>query len=201
MTEKIYPAGRILSMKKKYNAKQFLKFTEDKAERYELIEGKIYMMASPSVRHQHISMFISTALSIYFKGRRCRPFYAPLDVVLFEKEALLFEEKEDKSQNVFQPDIFVVCDPDKIGENRINGAPDFVAEIVSQSNSEDDYIKKLGLYMKYGVREYWIVSPMTKKILVYVKTEQELDINEYTFKDKVKAGIFEDLEIDFNELK
>ena len=193
MTEKIYPVGRILSMKKRYNAKQFLKFTEDKPERYELIEGKIYMMASPSVRHQVLSMYISTALAIYFKGRRCRPFYAPLDVVLFEKEG--------QSQNVFQPDIFVVCDPDKIGENRINGAPDFVVEIVSQSNSEDDYIKKLGLYMKYGVREYWVVNPMTKKILVYVKNGKELDINEYTFGDKVKAGIFEDLEIDFNELK
>jgi Uma2 family endonuclease len=53
--------------------------------------------------------------------------------------------------------------------------------------------------MKYGVREYWIVNPEKRKILVYVKGEEDIDVESYTFGDKIKAAIFEDLEIDFKE--
>jgi len=198
MTEQIYPIdrGKVLKVKRRYNAYQFFKVTRDKAERYELIDGKIYMMASPSVNHQAISGYIYRKLGNYLEGKTCRAFIAPLDVVLFEKS----KETKDNSQNVFQPDIFVVCNSKKITKNRIVGAPDFIVEVVSPSNSEDDYIKKYGVYMECGVREYWIVNPVKKKILVYTKNKKELDTYTYTFDDKVKVNIFGDLEIDFKEL-
>ena len=137
----------------------------------------------------------------YLKGKGCRVFGAPLDVVLFERSDK-DRKKKDNSQNVFQPDVFVVCDPKKIGANRIYGAPNFVAEVVSPSNDENDYIYKLNAYMMYGVKEYWIVDPDAKKIFVYAKNKKGFARPKvYTFEDKIKVGIFDDFEIDFNELR
>ena len=179
---------------KKFTAKEFFKFTENKPEneRYELIAGKISLMASPTSRHQRILLLLGRKLGDYLDGKPCEPFIAPLDVVLFKKD-------KTKAKNVFQPDVFVVCDPKKITEKRIYGAPDFVVEIISPSNSENDYYYKLPLYMKYGVREYWIIDPATKTVIVHINGE-EVKTHRYTFEDKVKVGIFKDLEIDFKEL-
>ena len=182
----------------KITAKEFFEFTESRPEneRYELIDGRIYMMASPSVNHQYIIGEIHGELRNYLKGKKCRPFMAALDVVLFEKD-----KKTDASQNVFQPDVFVVCDPNKIGDKRINGAPDLIVEVVSPSSEIHDYLRKFKVYMQYGVKEYWIANPMKKEITVYFNTEDEEDYKTYTFDDKIKVGIFEDLEIDFKELQ
>ena len=184
-----------------YNAKEFFGFAAGENERYELIDGEIYMMASPSVDHQDISGYIYRKLSDYFAGKKCRPFIAPLDVVLFERTDK-DRRKKDNSQNVFQPDVFAVCDSRKIGQNRINGAPDFVVEVVSPSNSDSDYIDKLKAYMQYGVKEYWIVDPEKKMVFVYARKRKGVGSPDvYTFEDKIKARIFEDLEIDFKELR
>ena len=191
MRLEIKPRARI----KKYTAEEFFKFTENKEERYELIDGRIYMMAAPAIKHQRIAGFIYRKLGDYLNGKPCEPFISPVDVVLFEKK-----NKWDKSQNVFEPDVFVVCDPEKISEERIYGAPDFIVEIVSPSNSERDYYYKCRLYMQYGVKEYWIVNPETKNILVYINGE-EVKTHNYTFNDKIKVNIFEDFEIDFKELQ
>ncbi|MCL2813372.1 MAG: Uma2 family endonuclease [Oscillospiraceae bacterium] len=180
--------------KRKINYKEFFGFAKDKKERYELIEGKICLMASPSTNHQRILGAVYAELRGYLKGKACESFAAPLDVVLFEKN------KKNECRNVFQPDVFVVCDPKKISENNINGAPDFVVEIVSPANPENDYFYKLNAYMTYGVREYWIVNPETKQILVYTKLKnKEIRLFSHTFEDKIKAGIFEGFEMDFGE--
>lgn len=187
---------RKVKIKQHYNFSEFLEFTKDKEARYELIDGRIYMMASPNVGHQDIAGFIYAKLRNYLNGKKCRAFIAALDVVLFEKES-----SKDKSQNVFQPDVFVVCDPKKIAEDRIYGAPDLVIEVVSPSNKEHDYFKKLQVYMKYGVREYWIVDPTTQEIFVKINGQDE--VAEYSFDDKIKVGIFdeEDFYVDFKELQ
>ena len=198
MTEKqdYYKKPKI---RKRYNAAEFIEFTENKpeSERYELINGRIYLMAAPNVSHQDIAGNIYGELRNYLKGKKCRVFIAGLDVVLFKKE----KEDQSKSQNVFQPDVFVVCDPDKIKKDRIYGAPDFVAEVVSPSNKEHDYFKKLEVYMKYGVKEYWIVDPGSREIFVKINGHDEG--MEYSFDDKVKVGIFDedDFYIDFKELQ
>ena len=179
---------------KKIKAKEFLEFTKDKEERYELIDGTIYLMASPAMDHQRMSLFFGRKLGDYLEGKPCEVFIAPFDVFLFEKT------KKDDCQNVFQPDVFVVCDEKKKSQRGINGAPDFIIEVVSPSNEDRDYIDKLNLYMQYGVKEYWIVNPITKNILVYLNGEKVKTYN-YTFNDKVKVNIFEDFEIDFKELQ
>jgi Uma2 family endonuclease len=80
------------------------------------------------------------------------------------------------------------------------GAPDWIIEIVSPSTKQNDYGIKLFKYCNSGVREYWIVDPAKNRITTY-NFENETTVNEYSFSDKVKTGIYEDLEIDFSEIQ
>ncbi|MFG6321528.1 MAG: Uma2 family endonuclease [Lachnospiraceae bacterium] len=79
------------------------------------------------------------------------------------------------------------------------GAPDWIIEIVSPSNSSHDYVKKLNLYMDAGVREYWIVNPQQQTILVYF-FEEDIHVRQYTFDDTIKVNIYDDFTIDFSAL-
>ena len=79
------------------------------------------------------------------------------------------------------------------------GAPDWIIEIVSPGSRKMDYFTKLFKYRTAGVREYWIVDPGKNLILVY--NFDTSDSEQYTFADTVKAGIYEDLYIDFANLK
>ena len=78
------------------------------------------------------------------------------------------------------------------------GAPDWIIEIVSASSKRMDYLIKLLKYANSGVREYWIVDPQKQRIIVHNFENETLD--EYTFDDTVKAGIYEDLYIDFSSI-
>ena len=88
--------------------------------------------------------------------------------------------------------------PNKLTDKGYHGAPDWMIEIVSPGSRRMDYYTKLFKYRTAGVREYWIVDPDKNRILVY-NFESE-DTGDYTFTDSVKAGIYEDLSIDFGQL-
>ncbi len=168
--------------KRKYSSDEFLAMT-DLEGRYELISGEIYAMSpSPNDRHQAISIGISSIIWTYIRnnGGKCQVRYAPADVKLNDEDTL-------------QPDVFVVCDPDKLDEHGCVGAPDWVIEILSPSNIDHDMVTKLELYMKAGVREYWIVDPMNKRVLVYPFEEAKIT-GIFTFDDEITAGIFRDNE-------
>ena len=96
-----------------------------------------------------------------------------------------------------EPDLSVVCDKNKLTKEGCKGAPDWIIEIVSPSSRSMDYFKKLIKYDTAGVREYWIVDAKMQRITVY-NFEQET-VEEYSFSDQVKAGIYEDFEIDFSK--
>ncbi|MDE5565133.1 MAG: Uma2 family endonuclease [Oscillospiraceae bacterium] len=138
-----------------YTSEEYFKLTENREERTELLDGEIVAMASPSIRHQDIVGGIYAELRQFVKQNRgsCRPFAAPTDVKLDEF-------------NVVVPDVFIACDPSKFDSQCYNGAPDFVAEVVS-SNRSDDFIRKLYLYRISGVREYWIIDPLKECVHVY----------------------------------
>lgn len=88
---------------------------------------------------------------------------------------------------------------DKLDGKCCNGAPDFIIEITSPNDPGRDYITKLSLYKLSGVKEYWIVNPQEKSITLYY-FDSNLMAQHYTFKDKIKVNIYDDLVIDFNEL-
>jgi len=108
----------------------------------------------------------------------------------------LWEEK----RTIVEPDISVICDRNKLTERGCTGAPDWIIEIISPGNSSHDYIRKLNLYADAGVREYWIVNPINNTVLVYYLEESKFEVSSYTFQDKIKVNIYDDLWIDFVEI-
>ena len=156
-------------------------------QRAELIDGQMYMMAPPSRKHQRITLELSTIINNYIKrkGGSCEVDIAPFAVFLNE---------DDK--NYVEPDISVICSSEKLTDKGCAGAPDWIIEIVSPGSRRMDYFTKLFKYRTAGVREYWIVDPEKNRILVY-NFESE-DTGDYSFSDTVKAGIYDDLTIDFN---
>ncbi len=160
--------------------------------RAELIDGQIYYMSAPSRIHQEILSFLHLEIGNYLRSQNgsCKVYPAPFAVKLFE----------DDNRTVVEPDISVICDPNKLTDRGCTGAPDWIVEIVSPSNSSHDYVRKLNLYMDAGVREYWIVDPIKKTVFVYHLEETKFEAAAYTFQDKIKVNIYDDLWIDFTEL-
>lgn len=172
---------------KTYTEEDYYNLPED--VRAELINGQFYDMSAPSRIHQEILMELSATIRNYIKSKSgsCRVYPAPFAVKLLN----------DK-KNIVEPDISVICDPDKLTDKGCNGAPDWIIEIVSPSNPSHDYITKLSLYHEAGVREYWIVDPKSKYIHVYNMETGNLDV--YSFNDTVKTCIYDDLFIDFSNI-
>ena len=171
----------------------------DERERWELIDGKAYQMAAPSVRHQRVSRNLFRAIDAYFRDKTCEAFYAPFDVKLFAKK----EDTPDKINTVVQPDIVIVCDSEKLDRTGCRGAPDWIIEILSDSTGRRDRREKYGLYEKAGVREYWIVDPDMKVILAH-----NLENGKYhapkayamTIKARVSPSIFPECVIDMTDV-
>ena len=156
--------------------------------RVELINGRFYDMAAPTTIHQSIAAEIWHLLKNHIEKNsgKCMPFVAPTDVQL-----------DCDNKTMVQPDVLIVCDRKKITKARIVGAPDFVVEIVSPSNAITDVLIKMVKYRDAGVREYWIVYPEEKMVMVY-HFEKNGEPKTYTFDDKVPVGIWNDeCEIDF----
>ena len=170
---------------------------EDDPSRYELYDGQPVALASPSDIHQRISMSLSVQLGGYLLGKKCRVYAAPFDV-------RLFEEKSDSPQSVktvLQPDLSVVCDPDKVDRHGIHGAPDMVIEILSPATARSDRIVKYDLYQQAGVREYWIVDPETRTVSVHTLEDGAYySAVVYTAGMSVPVGILEDCTIDLSQV-
>ena len=130
-------------------------------ERLEVIKGKIFRLDTPDVSHQKISGNLYGEMYHYFKGKSCKLFAAPFDVVLKNKKGV-----ED---SVVQPDICVVCDSKKLeNDKRCLGAPDLIIEILSPGNTKKEMRYKYELYEEAGVYEYWVVRPIDKEITQFV---------------------------------
>lgn len=170
-------------------------FTEDdynnlpEDTRAELIDGQLYYMAAPSRIHQKILSELHITIGQYIRSRGglCEVYPAPFAVKLFQ----------DSDTTIVEPDISVICAPDKLTDRGCTGAPDWIIEIVSPSTSSHDYIRKLNLYANAGVREYWIVNPMDQSVYVYFLNGDKFRTTAYTFQDKIKVNIYDDLFIDF----
>lgn len=175
---------------KNYTEDDYYNLPED--VRAELIDGQIYYMAAPSREHQRILGFLFNAITnyIHFKKGSCEVYPAPFAVKLY---------KED-NKTIVEPDISVICDPDKLTDRGCTGAPDWIIEIISPSTASHDHIRKLNLYADAGVKEYWIVNPMLHSIYVYFLEKDKFKAVAYTFKDEIKVNIYDDLYITLDQL-
>lgn len=172
-----------------YTLDDYYALPED--QRVELIDGYFYEMLAPTFGHQTIGGEIYRQIANYImdKGGSCRPFIAPVDVQL-----------DCDERTMVQPDVGIVCDPDKIKRFGIYGAPDFLVEVISPSTKKKDYTKKLAKYMEAGVREYWILDPYQKRLLVYFFEGDVFPVI-YGFDQPVPVGIYNgNLVIDFSNI-
>lgn len=178
-----------LPQERTYTEEDYNSLPED--TRAELIDGQIYYQAAPSRIHQKILSKLHQTIANYIdaKDGPCEVYPAPFAVKL----------NEDK-KTIVEPDISVICDPNKFTDRGCTGAPDWIIEIIFPGNANHDYIRKLNLYANVGVREYWIVNPMEKTIFVYYFEKDNFKAVPYTFLDKIKVNIYDDLSIDFSEL-
>ena len=125
----------------KFTYKEYCSWPDE--ERWELIDGIAYnMSAAPSRKHQEVSFELTGLIREYLKGKTCKAYAAPFDVML----PVFPIENENKIDTIVQPDISVICDLSKMTEKGCLGAPDLIMEILSPSTSKKDLNESFGLY-------------------------------------------------------
>lgn len=135
-------------------------------ERVELIKGFICKMSpAPGPAHQSVSFKTAFQFGLFFKGKPYAVFTAPFDVRLPDTQK---QTRDEQVFTVLQPDLCVICDLDKIDGRGCIGSPDLVVEILSPGNSRKEMGVKFRLYEENGVKEYWIMDPVTRVVLIYV---------------------------------
>ena len=158
-------------------------------QRAELIDGVVYDMAPPTRIHQKLVSELHFKITDYIKKNNgsCEVYPAPFAVFL-----------NQDNRNYVEPDISVICDKNKLNDYGCNGAPDWVIEIVSPSTKRLDYGIKLFKYRTAGVREYWIVNPLTQMVNVFDLEKEEMS-DLYKFDEEIPVCIYEDLKIRISE--
>lgn len=162
--------------------------------RAELIDGEIFYMACPNRTHQSLIGELYYVLRQYQKEHsgKCKTFIAPFAVFINRDE-----------YNYLVPDLMIFCphgeEDDRLQNDGIHGAPDFVLEVVSPSSKKMDYYKKAAKYEASHVREYWIVDPDAQRITVHFYEKDAIPV-QYTFQDTVPVGIYDGFSIDFRKL-
>ncbi len=156
-------------------------------KRAELIDGRMYEMASPGRIHQRLLTAMVRVIANYIEDGdgSCEVYAAPFAVYINNDE-----------YNYVEPDIVVICSEDRLDEKGCHGAPDWAIEIVSPGSVKMDRKIKLFKYRTAGVREYWIVDPGERTVDVYLFAGNEEKT--YTFQETVPVGIYEDFAIDFS---
>ncbi len=185
-----------LDLNGSYTYSEYIKWQFD--ELVELIKGKVFPMSAPLSRHQKIVGNVYREISYYLKRNRCQVFVAPFDVKLprFDANGQLLAD----SNTVVQPDICIVCNPDKIDERGCNGVPDMIVEVLSPSTAKKDLNEKFNLYEEIGVQEYWVVFPELKMISVYWLENEKYKLLGHTEKEgKVRVNVLPELEIDLED--
>lgn len=150
-----------MQREERYTYEEYAQWPED--ERWELIDGEAFLMGAPTTQHQDLIGGMYASLRAQLKGKPCKPWLSPLDVMPKVAPGQDFR----RTDTVVQPDVLVVCNPAQIEMKGILGAPTFVIEVLSPSTAFRDQTKKLKLYEACGVAEYWLVLPDTKTLTVY----------------------------------
>lgn len=155
----------------------------------EIIKGDLYLVPSPSIKHQEISLEIAFQIKQYLINNSIgKIFSAPVDVIFSEED-------------LFIPDLVFILKSNFgiIKEKNIIGVPDVIIEIVS-SNKNRDYVKKKEIYEKYRLPEYWIVDPEENFILIFQINEENKYNNPVTFNmnDEVNIGLLSNIKLKIN---
>ena len=182
-----------LDLTKSYTYADYL--TWNFQERLELLKGKIFKMSpAPSRIHQEVSAKIFRKLDRYLENKTCNIYYAPFDVRLINYKKSTIDKE---ISTVFQPDICVICDKEKLDDRGCLGAPDLIIEILSPGNSKKEMDIKFDIYEENGVKEYWIVEPLQKSILIYtLQNEKYIGLKPIAEEGLVHSPLFPEMSFD-----
>lgn len=145
----------------RFTYEDYLLFPND-GKRHEIIDGDHFMTPSPNTKHQRVSFRLSAAFANFLRANNIgTAFTAPFDVILSDED-------------IVEPDLLFVSAARTaiITDKNVQGPPDLVVEILSDSTRKTDEIVKRKLYERYGVREYWIVDPELETVKIYRLTDQ-----------------------------
>lgn len=178
---------------RKYTYADYLELPDE--PRIEILDGTLYNMTpAPSPRHQDVLGQLYRQFSDYLDGKSYRVYMAPFDVRLLSDD-----KPDDEVYNVVQPDLSVICAPDKIDDRGCNGSPDLIVEVLSPATAKKDKGEKLRLYRAAQVKEYWIVDALHETVDVY-RFEQSQFPTVYAKVDSVPVGILQELSIDLHHV-
>lgn len=187
MSFKVRETNPVAASKETFTYGDYEKWPEN--ERWELIDGVPYdMTPAPSRKHQEILGELYLQFAAYLKNKSCKVYLAPFDVRLPQGD-----EPGEMVRTVVQPDLTVVCDHAKLDDQGCLGAPDLVIEILSPHTAGKDLKIKLDLYERVGVKEYWLVHPLDRTILVFTLQSNGKYGKPavYDRRDRISVGIFE----------
>ncbi|MCP4157447.1 MAG: Uma2 family endonuclease [bacterium] len=168
----------------------------DDEQRWEIIDGNAYNMSPTPLRiHQKISTELIRQLANQLLSKTCEVYAAPFDVRL-----PLQDEKENDISNVIQPDISVICDPEKLDKKGCLGAPDLIIEILSPSTRRRDRLEKFNLYEIAGVKEYWLIDPEALLVETFTLGADGSygKSHIYTETDTIEINTLKNIKIDLN---
>lgn len=186
----------VLASNSLYTYQDYLNWPSD--QRWEIIDGIAYNMTpAPSSNHQRIIRELSATFNNFLKGKSCEIFPAPFDVRLPNQG-----EDEQLVNTVVQPDLSLICNKHLIDQHGCKGSPDLVIEVTSPSTMQMDLKIKFRRYELAGVKEYWIVHPEGKTIVVYTLGSDNKygRPNVYTTNDHLPVNVLSDLTIDLNDI-
>lgn len=162
-------------------------------ERWELIDGEAYLMSpAPTRAHQRILFELARQAADTLEEGPCEVDIAPFDV-RFPKT----DEADEAIDTVLQPDLVVICDPQKLDDAGARGAPDWVVEILSPSTTSRDRVAKRRVYERHGVREYWVIDPKTRDVTVFELVDGVFAARDALGDGKWGPSIFPSLKIDW----
>ncbi|MDZ7935503.1 MAG: Uma2 family endonuclease [Emticicia sp.] len=183
--EKKIPQPKLLT----YN--DYVKLTPPDSGNFELLNGRIFFMASPKPSHQDVSSLLHTFLGFYIvQNKLGKLFTAPMDVIFTEHDT-------------FQPDLLFISKErlNIIGENKIEGSPDMVVEILSPSNNDTEMSYKKHIYEVSGVKEYWLINVEKQTLKLYKQVDNELRWQRDIQKNEVlKSEIIQGFELELSKI-
>lgn len=135
-------------------------------KRYEIIDGELFVTPSPRRLHQIVVGNLHLELGSFVKAHRLgRVFVAPFDVVFSHFD-------------IVEPDLLYISNARSavLTEKNVQGAPDLLVEVLSETTAEVDRTTKLKLYARYGVQEYWIIDPEGPSAEIYRRQKEGFEL-------------------------
>ena len=175
---------------KKTEYEKFLKIPEGILA--EFIDGEIYYLGTANIKHLDLTGELFSRFKAYLHDKSCK--------VIAPCEVIINYDSNPQSTITLVPDLVVVCDREKITRNRVLGASDLVAEVLSPSTAKRDKGTKYNKYLSAGVKEYWIVDPVAEKVMVNLLNDGEYEETTYTKGQVIKVFILDNLSINVTDL-